>query len=94
MVCISDSLSLSLQRMDDGHCELIVGGGPSRSGQGVLASKPARDGGGRITRISGGFYQINLAMNFIFGGNNNTITTIQGNDIGSISFKALGGLAG
>ena len=94
MVCFSDSLPVMLQRLDDGCSEVIVGGGSSRSGQGALAPKPARDGGGRMTRISGGFYQINLAMNFIFGGNNNTITTIQGNDIGSISFKALGWSAG
>jgi len=45
---------------------------------------------GRFTRISGAFYQINVALSFIVGGNNNTITTIQGNNIDAINFKALG----
>lgn len=57
-----------------------------------MPSGPGRDRGtmGRFTRISGAFYQINVALSFIVGGNNNTITTIQGNNIDAINFKALG----
>jgi hypothetical protein len=45
---------------------------------------------GRWTQISGGFYQINMAFNFIVGGTNNTISTMQGNAIDAINFKVLG----
>lgn len=66
--------------------EQVWGGGRRRASTAV--------GGARGARVSGAFYQINMAMNFIFAGNNNVITTIQGNNVDAISFKGIGWLSG
>mgnify|MGYP006270751289 CR=1 FL=1 len=89
MISQTETLGGSLQPLDEQCCAGCIGGGAKRPSQGSLTPKRQRDVGGGITRISGAFYQINVAMNFIFGGSNNSITTIQGNDIGTINFKAL-----
>ncbi len=75
----------------DAVTEAQLCGGARQRAQ-VLPLRAAKngEGPGRATRISGAFYQINMAFNFIMGGTNNTITNIQGNGIESLSFKVLG----
>ena len=72
-----------LSPLDATGCEQLSGG---RRQRGEMQPNAL----GRWTQISGGFYQINMAFNFIVGGNNNTISTMQGNAIDSINFKVLG----
>lgn len=71
-----------LSPLDATGCEQLSGGRRQREG-----IQPRQ---GRWTQISGGFYQINMAFNFIVGGTNNTISTMQGNAIDAINFKVLG----
>jgi len=71
-----------LRPLDATGCEQLSGGRRQREGM-----QPRQ---GRWTQISGGFYQINMAFNFIVGGTNNTISTMQGNAIDAINFKVLG----
>lgn len=75
----------------DAVTEAHLRGGARQRAQ-ALPLRAAKNGEapGRATRISGAFYQINMAFNFIIGGSNNTITNIQGNGIESLSFKVLG----
>jgi hypothetical protein len=75
----------------DAVTEAQLSGGARQRAQ-ALPLRSAKNGEapGRATRISGAFYQINMAFNFIMGGTNNTITNIQGNGIESLSFKVLG----
>jgi hypothetical protein len=75
----------------DAVTEAHLCGGARQRAQ-VLPHRAARNGEapGRVVKISGAFYQINMAFNFIMGGSNNTITNIQGNGIDSLSFKVLG----
>jgi hypothetical protein len=68
----------------------LCGGRRQRSQALPLRAAKNGEAPGRATRISGAFYQINMAFNFIIGGTNNTITNIQGNGIESLSFKVLG----
>jgi len=68
----------------------LCGGARQRSQALPLRAAKNGEAPGRATRISGAFYQINMAFNFIIGGSNNTITNIQGNGIESLSFKVLG----
>jgi hypothetical protein len=68
----------------------LCGGARQRSQALPLRAAKNGEAPGRATRISGAFYQINMAFNFIMGGTNNTITNIQGNGIESLSFKVLG----
>jgi len=68
----------------------LCGGARQRAQALPLRSAKNGEAPGRATRISGAFYQINMAFNFIIGGTNNTITNIQGNGIESLSFKVLG----
>ena len=75
--------------LNDNCCERISGGGQQRSNSRALTPRRQRNEGNTSTRISGGFYQINIAMAFILGGNNNAITTVQGNSIGTLSFQAV-----
>ena len=78
-------LALADCQLNDKTCEAIRGGGHQRH----VTAKPSRSKGTPGARISAGFYQINIAMNFIVGGSGNSITTMQGNDIGSLSFRAI-----
>jgi hypothetical protein len=75
----------------DAVTEAQLSGGARQRAQ-VLPHRAARNGEapGRAVKISGAFYQINMAFNFIMGGSSNTITNIQGNGIESLSFKVLG----
>lgn len=45
---------------------------------------------GRVPMVSAAMYQINIAFNFILGGNNNSISTVQGNGIEGMRILALG----
>lgn len=85
-----DICSPLLKPLDAKGCEQLSGGRRQRGG--VQLSQGQRDPNalGRWTQISGGFYQINMAFNFIVGGTNNTISTMQGNAIDAINFKVLG----
>ena len=61
-------------------------GNPSRvSPDGVGRVRP-----GRVPMVSAAMYQINIAFNFILGGNNNSISTVQGNGIEGMQILALG----
>jgi hypothetical protein len=76
--------------LSEASCEQLSAGSLARC-------KQCYDGNGgeqkrsqsKRPQIGGSFYQINIAFNFIFGGNNNNIMTMQGNDMGSINFKVL-----
>ncbi|WP_398335069.1 hypothetical protein [Vulcanococcus sp.] len=84
---INRSRLIPLDAVTEAH---LCGGARQRAQ--VLPHRAARNGEapGRAVKISGAFYQINIAFNFIMGGSNNTITNIQGNGIDSLSFKVLG----
>ena len=84
---INRSRLIPLDAVTEAH---LCGGARQRAQ--VLPHRAARNGEapGRAVKISGAFYQINMAFNFIMGGSNNTITNIQGNGIDSLSFKVLG----
>jgi hypothetical protein len=76
--------------LDSFQSELIRGGRHSRQDQASDLDKGQRQRGRKNgLQLGAAFHQINIAYNFIFGGDNNTIITNQGNDIGSISFKAI-----
>ena len=79
-----------LSPLDATGCEQLSGGRRQREGMQPRQGQGGPNALGRWTQISGGFYQINMAFNFIVGGNNNTISTMQGNAIDSINFKVLG----
>ena len=84
---INRSRLIPLDAVTEAH---LCGGARQRAQ--VLPHRAARNGEapGRAVKISGAFYQINMAFNFIMGGSSNTITNIQGNGIESLSFKVLG----
>lgn len=79
-----------LTHLDAAGCEQVCGGRRQQGGTPPSRSQREPNALGRWTQISGGFYQINMAFNFIVGGNNNTISTMQGNAIDAINFKVLG----
>ena len=86
----SERYSALLMHLDTTCSEHISGG--RRPSTAVQAPQGSRDSNalGRWTEISSGFYQINIAFNFIVGGNNNSISNQQGNNIDAINFKVLG----
>jgi hypothetical protein len=88
-ICVPEQ-HLKLTTLDAATSERLCGGTRQRSQPLPVRSPRNGDAVGRVTKISGAFYQINMAFNFIVGGTNNTITNIQGNGIEAISFKALG----
>jgi hypothetical protein len=76
------------QVLDSSISEAIRGGSRRRNtplanpGRGVPA-KTARS-----PLVSATMYQINIAFNFILGGNNNSISTVQGNGVDGMRIVA------
>jgi hypothetical protein len=64
------------QPLSEAHMELIDGGGRRRRMQ---SSQPLAPSGGFSTAINNMFVQINIAMYFVFGGDNVTIFGLQQN---------------
>ena len=64
------------QSLSDAHMELIQGGGRRRRSQ---AMQPSAQGGLFGTAINNMFVQINIAMYFVFGGDNVSIFGLQKN---------------
>lgn len=81
----------SLALIDGSVAEQISGGQADQPSPDALTETSARRPRRRARRVEANFYQINIVFNFIFGGSNNSIVTMQGNEMGMITFKALGG---
>lgn len=76
------------QVLDSSISEAIRGGARRRNSPVANPGRGVPVKTARSPLVSAAMYQINIAFNFILGGNNNSISTVQGNGVDGMRIVA------